>query len=113
MVAPPSVGFDPTLCGPASGGDSTGVPIRAAAKLHLLARCTQQGFGPLSHEAMPTAATECQQRRNRPAAMNTHRQSGNVLRRPTTLSIMLVVLAVALSGCVSSDWFSGLPGLAP
>lgn len=45
--------------------------------------------------------------------MNTHRQSGNVLRRPTTLSIMLVVLAVTLSGCVSSGWFSGLPGLAP
>lgn len=42
--------------------------------------------------------------------MNTHRQSVNVLRRPTM--VMLVVLAVTLSGCMGSDWFSE-PGLAP
>lgn len=36
-----------------------------------------------------------------------------MLRRPTTLSVLLVVLAVTLSGCLNSDWFRSLPGLTP
>src|SRR5690554_8197495 len=62
---------------------------------------------------MPTAATECHWRRNRPVVMNSVRQSGVMLRRPAALSVVLVALAVLLSGCFGSDWLGGLPGVGP
>lgn len=45
--------------------------------------------------------------------MNSVRQSGVMLRRPAALSVVLVALAVLLSGCFGSDWLGGLPGVGP